>query len=135
MGRDDDHQRRTAPAGMAGAVRVRRARRDGRDQHGPGPADAPPGEPAPAGPVARRRMLHELLAVLRDQGLGDFRMHDASWLPFGTYWERVNNTMYLELILVKIYLEFCCASGLGVGPRVLGRVSVVTRPRHYADGL
>jgi hypothetical protein len=22
---------------------------------------------------------HELIAVLRDQGLGDFRMHDASW--------------------------------------------------------
>ena len=85
MGRDDDHQRRTAPAGMAGAVRVRRARRDGRDQHGPGPADAPPGEPAPADVVARRRVLHELLAVLRDQGLGDFRMHNASWLPFGTY--------------------------------------------------
>src|ERR1700747_2656022 len=59
-------------AAGAGAVRVRRARRDGRDQHGPGPADAPPGEPAPAGPVARRRGLHALLAVLRDQGLGDF---------------------------------------------------------------
>jgi hypothetical protein len=29
--------------------------------------------------VARRRVLHELIAMLRDQGLGDFRMHDASW--------------------------------------------------------
>src|SRR6185437_16286822 len=117
MGRDDDHQRRTAPAGMAGAVRVRRARRDGRDQHGPGPADAPPGEPATGGVAARRRVLHELLAVQRDQGLGDFRMHDASWLPFGTYWERVLNTMYLELASVKIYLEF----GWCLGPWSTGR--------------
>jgi hypothetical protein len=39
----------------------------------------PPGEPAAADPAAGRRILRELIAVMRDQGLGDFRMHDASW--------------------------------------------------------
>jgi hypothetical protein len=42
-------------------------------------------------------------------------MHDASWLAFGAYWERVINTMYLELASVKIYLELDGASGLGYG--------------------
>jgi hypothetical protein len=84
------------------------------DQHSPGPADVPPGEPAPAGPVARRRVLHELLAVLRDQGLGDFRMHDASWLPFGTYWERVLTRCILSWSLSRYISNFACVSGLGV---------------------
>jgi hypothetical protein len=34
---------------------------------------------ATVGPPPRCRLLHELIAVLRDQGLGDFRMHDPSW--------------------------------------------------------
>src|SRR5690242_18372551 len=96
MGRDDDHQGRTAPADMAGAVRARRARRDGRGQHGPGPADVPPGEPAPDGPVARCRVPHELIVVLRDHGYGDFRMHDAS-CAVRYILKRRSNTMYLEL--------------------------------------
>ena len=49
---------------------------------------------------------------------------------------RRTNTMYLELGPVKIYLEF----GLCLGPGVRaagcsGRVPVVTRLRHYAEGL
>src|SRR5215813_12563279 len=54
--------------------------------------------------------------------------------PFGAYCERVIITMYLELASVKIYLEILLGSGLGYGPRVLGRVSVVTRLRHCAEG-
>jgi len=74
--------------------------------------------------------------VLRDQGLGDFRMHDASWLPFGTYWERVINTMYLELVSVKIYLE----NWSRLGPRGTDRGcsdGCLWLPglRHYAEWL
>ena len=79
MGRDDDHQGRTAPAMRPARSAPAGAWRGGRGQHGPGPADVPPREPAAAGAAAGRRVPHELIVVLRDQGLGDFRMHDASW--------------------------------------------------------
>jgi hypothetical protein len=73
--------------------------------------------------------------VLRDQDLCDFRMHDASWCRSVHTEKRVTNTMYLELVCVKIYLEIGLGLGLGYGPRVLGRASVITRLRHYAEGL